>query len=328
MSMAGKTAIVTGAGTGIGARDRAAAGRARRARRRRRPAARARCARRWPRSPRPAARRSRSRPTSRTPPPSSRWPPARRRPSAAPTCWSTTRRSIRSARGTRWTPRSGTRCSPPTSAATSCMARAVRPQMIARGGGAVVNVASVTFFTGNALLLAYVASKGAVDRLHARARARGRARGHPRQRRGARRLPDRGDRDPRRPGRAVARRARESVDQAPRRGRGRRPRDRLLRERRLELRQRARRCWWTAAGCSAELQSRVVGARHVVGPAPGGKAVGLGEGAQPVRRVVLADDEDAVGLLDDREPSGDRQRAHARRPPTVTTTSSPRTATA
>jgi 3-oxoacyl-[acyl-carrier protein] reductase len=42
------------------------------------------------------------------------------------------------------------------------MARAVREQMIARGGGAVVNVASVTFWTGNALLAAYVASKGAV----------------------------------------------------------------------------------------------------------------------------------------------------------------------
>jgi 3-oxoacyl-[acyl-carrier protein] reductase len=42
------------------------------------------------------------------------------------------------------------------------MAKAVRPQMLARGGGAIVNVASVTFFTGEALLLAYVASKGAV----------------------------------------------------------------------------------------------------------------------------------------------------------------------
>jgi NAD(P)-dependent dehydrogenase (short-subunit alcohol dehydrogenase family) len=42
------------------------------------------------------------------------------------------------------------------------MTRAVREQMLARGGGSVVNVASVTFWTGNALLLAYVASKGAV----------------------------------------------------------------------------------------------------------------------------------------------------------------------
>jgi 3-oxoacyl-[acyl-carrier protein] reductase len=42
------------------------------------------------------------------------------------------------------------------------MARAVRPQMLARGGGAIVNVASVTFYWGEALLASYVASKGAV----------------------------------------------------------------------------------------------------------------------------------------------------------------------
>jgi 3-oxoacyl-[acyl-carrier protein] reductase len=42
------------------------------------------------------------------------------------------------------------------------MARAVRPQMLARGGGAIVSVSSVTFFTGQALLQAYIASKGAV----------------------------------------------------------------------------------------------------------------------------------------------------------------------
>ena len=42
------------------------------------------------------------------------------------------------------------------------MARAVRPQMLARGGGSIVNVSSVTFWTGHAMLAAYVASKGAV----------------------------------------------------------------------------------------------------------------------------------------------------------------------
>jgi 3-oxoacyl-[acyl-carrier protein] reductase len=42
------------------------------------------------------------------------------------------------------------------------LARTVRPQMLARGGGAIVNVSSVTFWTGMGLLSAYIASKGAV----------------------------------------------------------------------------------------------------------------------------------------------------------------------
>jgi 3-oxoacyl-[acyl-carrier protein] reductase len=42
------------------------------------------------------------------------------------------------------------------------LAQALRPQMIERGGGSIVNVASVTFFWGEVELLSYVASKGAV----------------------------------------------------------------------------------------------------------------------------------------------------------------------
>ncbi len=42
------------------------------------------------------------------------------------------------------------------------LAKAVRPQMLARGGGSIVNVASVTFYWGEVGLVSYVASKGAV----------------------------------------------------------------------------------------------------------------------------------------------------------------------
>ena len=118
------------------------------------------------------------------------------------------------------------------------LAKAVRPQMLARGGGSIVNVASVTFYWGEAGLVSYVASKGAVigftrslareagpEGIRVNAVAPGR-------------LPDRRDRDPRRPGRAVGGRARRAVDQAPRRGRGRRARDRVLRRRGQRLRQR------------------------------------------------------------------------------------------
>jgi 3-oxoacyl-[acyl-carrier protein] reductase len=42
------------------------------------------------------------------------------------------------------------------------LAQALRPQMVERGGGSIVNLASVTFFWGEVELLSYVASKGAV----------------------------------------------------------------------------------------------------------------------------------------------------------------------
>jgi len=41
-------------------------------------------------------------------------------------------------------------------------AKAVQNQMIERGGGSIVNISSITFFTGAPNLMAYVASKGAV----------------------------------------------------------------------------------------------------------------------------------------------------------------------
>jgi 3-oxoacyl-[acyl-carrier protein] reductase len=41
-------------------------------------------------------------------------------------------------------------------------ARAVRPQMLERGGGSIVNISSVTFFVGTDDFLHYVTSKGAV----------------------------------------------------------------------------------------------------------------------------------------------------------------------
>jgi 3-oxoacyl-[acyl-carrier protein] reductase len=41
-------------------------------------------------------------------------------------------------------------------------AKAIRPQMLARGGGSIVNISSITFFAGTDGFLGYVTSKGAV----------------------------------------------------------------------------------------------------------------------------------------------------------------------
>ena len=118
------------------------------------------------------------------------------------------------------------------------LAQALRPQMLARGGGSIVNVASVTFFWGEVELLSYVASKGAVvgftrslareagpEGIRVNAVAPGAF-----------------------PTAATAIHADQdklwrdvlvgAIHQAPRRGGGRRPRDRVLRRRRQPLRDR------------------------------------------------------------------------------------------
>ena len=161
MSVAGKTAIVTGAGTGIGratAQLLASAGRGSSP-----PACSPTgCTRRSTPSRAPAARRSPSTPTSRT------RAAIEQVAAAAQDAFGGTDVLVNNAAvypigpwhemdAAQWDAVFATNIR-----GYFLMARAVRPQMIARGGGAVVNVASVTFFTGNALLLAYVASKGAV----------------------------------------------------------------------------------------------------------------------------------------------------------------------
>ena len=118
------------------------------------------------------------------------------------------------------------------------LAKAVRPQMLARGGGAIVNVASVTFYWGEAGLVSYVASKGAVIGF---TRSLAREAGPEGIRVNAvapgafptAATAIHADQDA-----LWQRRARGAVDQAPRRGRGRRARDRVLRRRRQRLRQR------------------------------------------------------------------------------------------
>ena len=226
-------------GHGDRTRDRSAARRARRAGRRRRAAARRpardgcgdRCARR--RGGRRRCRRLRSR--------GHRGGGRARRatPSATPTSSSTTRPSTRSGRGTRPTPREWDAVFATNVRGYFLMARAVRSADAGqRGGGAIVNVASVTFFTGEAGLVSYVASKGAVIGF---TRALAREAGPEGIRVNAvapgafptAATEIHADQDA-----LWQRRARVAVDQAPRRGGGRRPGDRLLRRRRQRLRDR------------------------------------------------------------------------------------------
>ena len=136
------------------------------------------------------------------------------------------------------------------------MARAVRPQMIARGGGAVVNVASVTFFTGNALLLAYVASKGAVIGFtRALAREAGPRRASaptPWRPAPSRPRPPRSTPTRRGSGATCSRLSRSSAAAKSRTSPARSPSSRAT----TRASSAARRCWWTAAGCSAERVQR------------------------------------------------------------------------
>ena len=213
------------------------------------------------------------------------------------------------------------------SAATSCLARAVRPQMIARGGGAIVNVASVTFFTGDALLLAYVASKGAVIGF---TRALAREAG-----------PEGIRANAVAPGAFPTAATEIHADQE---GLWRDVLEAQSIKRRGEVEDVARAiaffagddCGFVSGPDAAggrrldvrlSSSARVVGARHVVGPAPAGKPSALAkahsqsDGSSSLTTRTRSSSSTTV------EASGDRQRAHARRPPTVTTTSSPRTAT-
>ena len=160
MSFAGKTAIVTGAATGIGAAT-AAARRARRARARRRAAARRTARdRRGDRGRRRRGARVRRR---RLDPAAIEAVAARAQEAFGGADILVNNAAIyplgpwHEADAAQWDAVFATNVR-----GYFLLAKAVRPQMLARGGGAIVNVASVTFYWGEALLASYVASKGAV----------------------------------------------------------------------------------------------------------------------------------------------------------------------